>query len=49
MFNHKFSKYIKLIEIVVIQVLGFVENEKTFSTIRFMKSRLQNQLNTHLK
>jgi hypothetical protein len=42
------SKYIKLVEIVVIQVLGFVENERTFSTISFIESRLQNQLSTHL-
>jgi hypothetical protein len=30
------------------QVLRLVEDEKTFSTFSFMKSRLRNRLNEHL-
>lgn len=46
--NHKISKFIKLVEIVTLQVLGFVEDECTFNTINFMKARLGNQLNPHM-
>ncbi len=37
-----------MVEIAVIQVLGLVEDEWTFSTISFMKSTLRNHLNEHL-
>jgi hypothetical protein len=47
-FNHKISKFIKLVEIVTLQVLGFVEDECTFNTINFMKARLGNQLSPHM-
>jgi hypothetical protein len=36
------------VKIVVIQMLGLVEDERTFSTISFMKSKLRNRLNEHL-
>jgi hypothetical protein len=32
---------------VVIQILGFVQDERTFSTLMFMNIRLQNQLYEH--
>jgi hypothetical protein len=34
--NHKLLKYIKLVEIVIIQVFDFVEDKHTFNTISFM-------------
>jgi hypothetical protein len=34
----------KLAELDVVQIMGFVEDEKTFSTLTFMKIRLQNHL-----
>jgi hypothetical protein len=47
--NHKLSEFMKLTKIVVVLVVfGLVENEHTFDIINFMKSRLQNQLNTRL-
>ncbi len=46
--QHVFSKFFKLAKIIVIQVLGSVEDERTFSTLSFMKSTLKNHLNEHL-
>lgn len=40
-------KYFKLVEIVIVQVLGNMEDEQTLSTLFFMKSKLQNGLNEH--
>jgi hypothetical protein len=44
----KMFKFFRLIELVIIMVLGNVEDERTFSTLIFMKSKLINQLTTHL-
>jgi hypothetical protein len=38
----------KLAKIVIIQVLGSIENEHTFSTFNFMNNQLRNQLNMQL-
>jgi hypothetical protein len=46
--NHKLSKFMKLVEIVIVQVFNLVEDECTFNTISFMKNRLQKRLNIHL-
>jgi hypothetical protein len=37
-----------LSKIAIVQVLGLVECEQTFSTLSFMKSKLRNHLNEHL-
>ncbi len=47
-FNHKFLEYIKLVEIVIIQMLTSIEYEQTFNTINLMKKKSWNHLNTHL-
>jgi hypothetical protein len=47
-FNFNLSEDIKLVEIIVVQVIGLVENEWTFNTITFMKNKLHNCLSTHL-
>jgi len=39
-------KYIKLVDVVVVQVIGWTKNEHTFSTFSFMKSKLRNRLTT---
>ncbi len=45
----KLSKYIKSVEIVAIQVLGFIEDEWTFNIASFMKNILQlNHPSMHL-
>jgi hypothetical protein len=46
--NHKLLEFIKLVEIVVVQVFSFVEDECTFSIMAFMNTKLWNQLNTRL-
>lgn len=42
------SKYFKLIELLIVVVLGSVRDEHTFSTVNFMKSKLRNLLTTNL-
>ncbi len=41
-------EFFKSIKLAINMVLGKVENEKTFSTFIFMKSKSRNQLTTHL-
>jgi hypothetical protein len=40
--NHKLLEFIKLVKIVVVQVLGYIEDERIFSTMAFMKIKLWN-------
>jgi hypothetical protein len=35
-----FSEFIKVRKLVVIQIMGFVKDERTFSTLTFMKTKL---------
>jgi hypothetical protein len=44
----KLSKYIKVVEITMVQILGSIEDERTFSNLVFMKSKLHKKLTTHL-
>ena len=46
--RHKLSEYLKIAELAVVTVLGSVEDERTFSTLSFMKNKLRNRLSTHL-
>ena len=41
-------EYIKVAEIAIAVVLGSVEDERTFSTLSFMKSKLRNRLGGHM-
>jgi hypothetical protein len=43
-----FGEWFKVAELAVVQVLGSVEDERTFSTVAFSKSKLRNHLNEHL-
>jgi hypothetical protein len=38
----------KVVELVVVQIMGSMENERTFSTLMFMKIRLWHHLCGHL-
>jgi len=42
------SEIFKLAKIAIVQLLGLVEDEHTFSTLSFMKSKLKNHFNEHL-
>ena len=46
--RHKLSDYFKVVELAVVTVLGSVEDERTFSTLSFMKNKLRNRLSVHL-
>ena len=43
------GEFMKLAEIACVQVLGSVEDERTFSNLAFIKSKLRNRLTTHLE
>lgn len=45
---NRLSEYIKIAEIAITAVLGSVEDERTFSTLSFVKSKLRNRLGGHL-
>jgi hypothetical protein len=36
------SAYLKLVEIAIISLLGYMKNQHTFSTLAFMKDKLDN-------
>jgi hypothetical protein len=44
----KLSKWLKLVELSMVIVLGNVENDMCFFHMFFMKSKLRNQLTIHL-
>jgi len=46
--QHSFLEFFKLATIAAMQVLGSMEDERTFSTLSFMKSKLKNHFNEHL-
>jgi hypothetical protein len=43
-----FFKFIKVVELDVVQIMGSVEDERTYSTLTFMKTRLRNKICEHL-
>jgi hypothetical protein len=46
--KHSLSEYLKVAEIAIVMVLGSVQDERTFSTVSFMKTKLRNRLTTNL-
>jgi hypothetical protein len=44
-----FPEFYKLAEVATVQVLGSVEDERCFSSLAFLKNKLQNALDTHLE
>ena len=44
-----FSEFIKLAEIVVVHVIGSVEDERLFSSLKFLKSKLRSSLMKNLE
>lgn len=44
----RLSEFIKVAEVAITAVLGNVEDERTFSTLSFMKSKVRNRLGGHL-
>jgi hypothetical protein len=46
--RHSLSEFIKVAEIGIFLVLGSVQDERTFSCVTFMKTKVRNRLTTHL-
>jgi hypothetical protein len=46
--QHSLSEFIKVAEIRICLVLGSVQDERTFSCVTFMKTKVRNRLTTHL-
>ena len=44
----KLSEFMRLVEIVITNVMGSVEDERTFSSLKFIKSRLRSWLEGNL-
>jgi hypothetical protein len=44
----KLSEFVKIAEVAVVTILGSVEDERTFSTLNYMKSKVRNNLDDHL-
>jgi hypothetical protein len=44
----KLSEFVKVAEVAVVTLLGSVEDECTFSTLSYMKSKVRNNLDDHL-
>jgi hypothetical protein len=42
------NEYLKLVDIMVVSMLGSIKVEQTFSTFAFMKDKLCNRLGLHL-
>jgi hypothetical protein len=45
--EHRLFERFKLIELSMAMVLGSVENERCFSNLSFVKSKLKNKFTTH--
>jgi hypothetical protein len=43
----RLNEYLKVVEITMVQVLGLVEDKRTFNNLAFMKSKLCSQLTTY--
>lgn len=41
-------EWFRVVELATVQVLGYVEDKKTFSMVAFSKSWLRNHLSKHL-
>lgn len=47
--TQNFGEFLKLAEIAVIHVLGSIEDERLFSSVGFLKSKLRNNLEEHIQ
>ena len=46
--RHSLSEFLKVAELGIVMVMGSVQDERTFSTVSFMKTKVRNRLTTHL-
>ncbi len=43
-----FLMYVELVKLAMVHIIGIVEDERCFSTLAFLKSKLHNKFNIHL-
>jgi hypothetical protein len=48
LFIQQLNEYLKLAKIVMLSMLGSIEDEQTFSTFAYMKDKFHNRLGLHL-
>jgi hypothetical protein len=48
LFIQRLNGYLKLVDITMVSMLEYVEDERTFSTPTFMKNKLHNKLGPYL-
>jgi hypothetical protein len=41
-------EFMKVVKLIMVQIMGSIEDERTFLTLTFMKTRLWDQFNDHL-
>jgi hypothetical protein len=46
--EERLSKFLELIEISIVITLGSIEDERTFSTLTYIKNKLKNHFTIHL-
>ncbi len=46
--THSFPKYLKLVKMAIVHILGNVEDKRHFSILAFLKNKLQVTLDPHL-
>lgn len=47
--TQSFCEFVKLAEMAMVHVIGSAEDERTFSSLNFLKSKLRNSLEEHLQ
>ncbi len=47
--SHVFPKYLKVTNIVMVHVIGFVKDKRCFNSIAFLRNKVCNHLNNHLQ
>lgn len=47
--TENFGEFLKLAEMALVHVIGSVEDERLFSSVAFLKSKLRNNLNEHIQ
>lgn len=47
--SHVFPKYLKVTNIAMVHMLGFVKDKRCFNSIAFLRNKVCNHLNNHLQ
>ncbi len=47
--SNVFREYLKVVQIAMVHVLGFVDDEQCFNFVAFLNNKVRNRLNNHLQ